>query len=61
MEVTRVEVLRSANRVALPEPWLPAWAGPSGRIVTAFDFAFYKVQTDEGITGIGPKARCRRL
>jgi D-galactarolactone cycloisomerase len=55
LKVTRVEVIRSAKPIALPEPWLPAWDAPDGRAMTVLNnYAFYKVYTNEGIVGIGP-------
>jgi len=54
MKVTRVEVVRAREPIPLPEPWQPAWRGPVSEPITSFDFAFYRVYTDEGIVGIGP-------
>lgn len=54
MKVTHVEVVRSREPIPLPEPWRPAWRGPLSEPITSFEFAFYKVYTDEGIVGIGP-------
>ncbi|MCS6861294.1 MAG: hypothetical protein NZT92_13340, partial [Abditibacteriales bacterium] len=54
MKVTRVEIVSSPAPIPLPEPWRAAWREPSGQPVTAFEFALYKVHTDEGIVGIGP-------
>jgi D-galactarolactone cycloisomerase len=54
MRVTRVEIVRSKEPVPVPEPWLAAWEAPNGLTLTALDFAFYKVYTDEGTVGIGP-------
>ncbi len=54
MRVTEVEIVRSAKPIPLPEPWLPAWRAPDGTPATALPFAFFKLTTDEGITGIGP-------
>ncbi len=54
MKVTRVEIVRSKEPIAFPEPWHPAWEGPKSKGQTALEFAFYKLYTDEGIVGIGP-------
>ena len=55
LKVTKVEVIHSAEPIAFPEPWLPAWKAPDGRAITAFNnYAYFKVYTNEGIVGIGP-------
>jgi L-alanine-DL-glutamate epimerase-like enolase superfamily enzyme len=54
MRVTHAEVVRSKEPVQLPKSWLPGWNQPDGTPQTAFDFAAFKVYTDEGIVGIGP-------
>jgi L-alanine-DL-glutamate epimerase-like enolase superfamily enzyme len=54
MEVTSVELVRSAEPVALPEPWRPAWREPNVEPVTELEWSVIRVHTDEGITGIGP-------
>jgi D-galactarolactone cycloisomerase len=54
MKVTKVEVVRSPERVPLPVPWRAAWREPYGKPATALEFTMYRLSTDEGITGIGP-------
>lgn len=54
MKVTKVEVVRSKEPIMLPEPWMPAWRGPRSAPLTSFEFAFYRVHTDEGIVGVAP-------
>ncbi|MBN1580821.1 MAG: mandelate racemase/muconate lactonizing enzyme family protein [Anaerolineae bacterium] len=54
MKVTKAEIVRGKEPIALPEPWLAAWCAPDGEPVTSFPFAFYRLYTDEGIVGIGP-------
>jgi L-alanine-DL-glutamate epimerase-like enolase superfamily enzyme len=54
MKVTRTEIVRGKEPVLLPQPWLAAWCEPDGTPVTSFDFACYRLYTDEGIVGIGP-------
>lgn len=54
MKVTKAEIVRGKEPIALPEPWLAAWREPDGEPVTTFEFAFYRLYTDEGIVGIGP-------
>ncbi len=54
MKVTHVEVVRGKEPIPLPEPWRPAWRGPLSEPISSFEFAFYRVYTDEGILGIGP-------
>ena len=54
MKVTRIEVLRSVEPLVLPEPWSAAWRGPVAPPITSFEFAFYRVYTDEGVVGVGP-------
>ena len=54
MKITKVEIVRSKDPIALPEPWLAAWNAPGGKPVTSLGFSFYKVYTDEGIVGISP-------
>ena len=41
----------------MPEPWRPAWNEPDTAPQTTTGFCFYRVHTDEGITGIGPCAQ----
>ncbi len=54
MRITHIESVRNRKPIALPEPWRPAWNEPDVRDQTTTSFAFIKVHTDEGITGIGP-------
>jgi L-alanine-DL-glutamate epimerase-like enolase superfamily enzyme len=54
MRVTKAEIVRGKEPIRLPEPWLAAWCEPDGKPVTSFEFACYKLYTDEGIVGIGP-------
>jgi len=54
MEITHVESVRNRKPIVLPEPWRPAWNEPDVPDQTTTGFAFVKIHTDEGITGIGP-------
>jgi L-alanine-DL-glutamate epimerase-like enolase superfamily enzyme len=54
MKVTKAEIVRGKEPILLPEPWLAAWCEPDGTPVTSFDFACYRLYTDEGIVGVGP-------
>jgi len=54
MRVTKIEVLRGKEPVKLAQPWKAAWNGPKAVPVTEFNFACYRLHTDEGVTGIGP-------
>ncbi len=53
MRVTRIEVVRTRPR-DLPFEYLPAWFSPDGRPTKTYQFAFYRVHTDQGIIGLGP-------
>ena len=54
MKITKVEVIKSRKPVRLPKPWRPAWNEPDIPDQDSLTFSFYKVHTDEGVTGIGP-------
>lgn len=54
MKITDVEIIYNRKPVALPEPWRPAWHEPDSEPTGATFFSYFEVQTDEGITGIGP-------
>ncbi len=54
MKITKVEVVKSRSPRKLPQPYLPAWFEPDGEPVTTYGFSFYRIHTDEGVTGIGP-------
>ena len=54
MKVAAIEVVQSKAPVDLPEPWRPAWKEPDTAPVTSQGFGFFRVHTDDGITGIGP-------
>ncbi len=54
MRITNVEVVRSQRARALPEPYRAAWFEPDGEAVESYGFAFYRIHTDDGITGLGP-------
>ena len=54
MRITKVEILRNREPVRLPEPWKPSWIEPNGKPRETLQAAFYKVHTDEGVTGMGP-------
>jgi L-alanine-DL-glutamate epimerase-like enolase superfamily enzyme len=58
MKVTEVDIVRGERAIPLPEPWRAAWREPSGEPVAALGYGFYRVYTDEGITGIGPYTGC---
>ncbi|HVG51170.1 MAG TPA: mandelate racemase/muconate lactonizing enzyme family protein [Xanthobacteraceae bacterium] len=53
MKIVSAEVVRP-KPIALPSPWRPAWMEPDLVPVTTFDCSFYRLRTDDGITGIGP-------
>lgn len=53
MRIVSAEVVRP-KPVELPAPWRPAWEEPHPPSVTSFDCAFYRLRTENGITGIGP-------
>jgi L-alanine-DL-glutamate epimerase-like enolase superfamily enzyme len=54
MKITRVEVVHSKKQVTLSEDYLPAWREPDGTPTRRFGFSYYKIHTDEGVTGVGP-------
>lgn len=54
MKITKIEIVKNAKPISLPEPWRPAWNEPDIPNQNTLSFAFYRVHTDEGITGIGP-------
>ncbi len=54
MKITEVEVARTTKPIPLPMVYKPAWRQPDGLEETEYGFAYYKIHTDEGITGIGP-------
>ena len=56
MKITQIEVVKSQKPIPLPGEYKAAWFEPDGEPVTSYGFAYYKVHTDEGITGYGPYA-----
>ena len=54
MEITEIEIVRSKSPIVLPRAWRPAWLEPDAKPIKTTGFAFYRVHTDEGVTGIGP-------
>ncbi|MDQ1280105.1 MAG: hypothetical protein QG670_1367 [Thermoproteota archaeon] len=56
MKITSVDVIHSKKQVLLSEDYKPAWLEPEGKPTRSFGFSYYKIHTDEGITGIGPYA-----
>ena len=54
MKITKVEVVRSRRSRALPQEYRAAWFEPDGEPVTTYGFSFYRVHTDDGVTGVGP-------
>ncbi len=54
MKITKIEIIENKKPIYLPEPWRPAWNEPDTPDIKTMGFSFYKVHTDEGITGIGP-------
>ena len=54
MKITKIEVVKSNRPIPLPEPWRPAWNEPDTSDQSSLSFSFYRIHTDEGITGIGP-------
>ena len=54
MKVTKIEIVRNAKPILLPEAWRPAWLEPDVKPQKTVGFAFYRVHTDEGIVGLGP-------
>ena len=56
MKITKVELVKSKVPIPLPGEYKAAWFEPDGKPVTAYGFSYFKVHTDEGITGYGPYA-----
>jgi L-alanine-DL-glutamate epimerase-like enolase superfamily enzyme len=54
VKITGIEVVRNARPIPLAGSWRPAWNEPDTPPTESFGFGFYRVHTDEGITGIGP-------
>jgi len=54
LKITDVEIIGNRKPVTLPEPWRPAWHEPDIGPQGATYFSFFKIHTNEGITGIGP-------
>ncbi|NLD42582.1 MAG: mandelate racemase/muconate lactonizing enzyme family protein [Chloroflexi bacterium] len=54
MKIAKVEVLRTSEPIPLAHPYRAAWTEPSGPLVRAIEFSFYKVTTEEGLVGYGP-------
>ena len=60
MKITTIELVQNKRPIPLPEPWRPAWNEPDTDAMDSIGFSFYRVHTDEGITGIGPCGRGTR-
>lgn len=56
MRITSVDVIHSKKKVLLSEDYKPAWREPDGKPTRSFGFSYYKIHTDDGITGVGPYA-----
>jgi len=56
MKITKVEVVKNKKPIPLPGEYKAAWFQPDGKPETSYGFGFYKIHTDEGITGYGPYA-----
>ena len=56
MKITQIEVVKSKKPIPLPGEYKAAWFEPDGKPVTSYGFAYYRIHTDEGITGYGPYA-----
>lgn len=54
MKITKIEIVENKKPIPLSESWRPAWNEPDTPDIKTMGFSFYKVHTDEGITGIGP-------
>ena len=54
MKITDMRIVHNRRPVTLPAPWRPAWNEPDTKDIDSTFFSYYEVQTDEGITGIGP-------
>ena len=54
MKITKVEVVKSTKPIPLPGEYKAAWFEPDGKPVNSYGISFYKIHTDEGITGYGP-------
>ena len=54
MKITDIKVVRNRKPVILPEAWQPAWQMPDVEPRKTMGFSIIKIQTDEGITGVGP-------
>jgi L-alanine-DL-glutamate epimerase-like enolase superfamily enzyme len=55
MKITKVEIVQSKKQIQLPIEWRVAWGEPDVKPRRSFGFSFFKVHTDEGICGIGPR------
>lgn len=54
MKVVQAEIVRARRPIQLPSPWRPAWTAPEPVAISSFDVAFYRLTSDDGLTGIGP-------
>ena len=54
MKITDFNIIRSRKPIILPEAWRPAWSMPDVPPRKTTSFSFFKIHTDEGITGIAP-------
>ncbi|MCL2320210.1 MAG: mandelate racemase/muconate lactonizing enzyme family protein [Treponema sp.] len=56
MKITQIEVVKTKKPIPLPGEYKAAWFEPDGKPATSYGFSYFKVHTDEGITGYGPYA-----
>lgn len=56
MKITQIEVVKTTKPIPLPGMYREAWFEPDVRPVTTYGISYYKIHTDEGITGYGPFA-----
>ena len=54
MKITDIQLVTNSRPIPLEETFRPAWDEPDTPDRDSTGFGFYRVHTDEGITGIGP-------
>jgi len=54
MKITNIELIQTKKPIPLAGEYREAWFQPDGIPRTSHAVSYYKIHTDEGITGIGP-------